>query len=79
MKPKKVAELLKAGADIHAMDEDSLTALHIAVIENHLETVKILLEAGAGVNAKDWDGRTPQIYAKQEGYNRVASFLKANT
>ncbi|MCT7546124.1 ankyrin repeat domain-containing protein [Aliarcobacter cryaerophilus] len=42
--------LIKAGADINAIDKDSWTPLHYAVKNNHIEIVNLLIEAGADVN-----------------------------
>ena len=48
------------------MDEKDLygeTSLHYAVDKGHKEVVKILINAGANVNAKDEDGGTPLDWA----------------
>jgi ankyrin repeat protein len=61
--PAVVQALLKGGANIHAADNDGMTALHWAVVANHQEVVKALLAAGADVNAVDHFGYTPLLYA----------------
>ncbi|RSL80942.1 hypothetical protein CEP51_006197 [Fusarium floridanum] len=45
-----VRSLLDAGADVNNMAEDPISALHVAVEEERLEMVDILLRAGADVN-----------------------------
>ena len=49
--------LLDAGADVHARNRRSATALHWAMSDP--EKAKLLLLHGADVNAKTIDGRTP--------------------
>ena len=44
---EKVRSLIDAGADVNAADEDGDTALMNAAWNGHVETVKLLLEAGA--------------------------------
>lgn len=51
--PERVAELIKNGEDVNAIDEDGRTALHFAVYYNHYGTVKMLLDSGANVNVKE--------------------------
>lgn len=48
-----VSILLMAGADVNAMDNDTLTALKIASLRGHEGIVALLLEAGADVHATD--------------------------
>ena len=48
--------LIKAGADINAIDKDSWTPLHYAVKNNHIEIVNLLIEAGADVNIASYTG-----------------------
>ena len=41
------------GADIKIGDYDGRRALHIAVCEGHIDTVKFLIQRGALIHAKD--------------------------
>ncbi|MCE5200578.1 MAG: ankyrin repeat domain-containing protein [Armatimonadota bacterium] len=51
--PEQVAELIKDGQDVNAIDEDGRTALHFAVLHDHYGTTKLLLDNGANVNVKE--------------------------
>ena len=51
-KARRVKNLLAAGANVHANQDD---ALHSAVCSGDVETMKVLLEAGADVHqGQDW-------------------------
>ena len=70
-----------------AIDEDHVnnlgwTALLEAVILGyggaaHTEIVRLLVEAGAGVNIADRDGVTPLAHAKKSGYSGMIRILSA--
>ncbi|WP_287253983.1 ankyrin repeat domain-containing protein [Mesorhizobium sp.] len=53
-------------------------ALHIAARSGCLDCVKALVEAGADVNAKTKDGKTPLHLAKFKGQREVADYLIAD-
>ncbi|MEC4895831.1 MAG: ankyrin repeat domain-containing protein [Oscillatoria sp. PMC 1051.18] len=61
--------LLDKDADVNIRGEDSSTALHsavnVAVAIKSDRVVKILLDAGADVNAKNSRGKSPLDYAKE--------------
>ncbi len=62
--PAIVTTLIALGVDIGATTVTGMTPLHLAVIENQMATVKILVKAGAKVgNALDIYGHTPLDYA----------------
>lgn len=50
--PSLVSDLLALGAPVDAKDRHGLTAMHLAVEKGHLETVEVLLWAGAGLDAR---------------------------
>lgn len=51
--------LVKAGADINAVDPDRVSSLNLALINLHFETAMALIDAGADVNQWDLFGRAP--------------------
>ncbi|MGI8494460.1 MAG: ankyrin repeat domain-containing protein [Pyrinomonadaceae bacterium] len=67
-------ELIKTGADVNA-DTHGLTPLMLAVMDGYVQAVKILISAGANVNAKDASLGTALTIAKKYqgyGYNKIA-------
>jgi ankyrin repeat protein len=56
-------------------DGGELTALVYAARSNDLETVKVLLEAGADVNQTTGYGWSPLLVATQNRYYRLAAYL----
>lgn len=51
------------------------TALHDAVWHGYLETVQVLVEAGANLNLKTHSGLTPYDLAHLHGYGSIARYL----
>ncbi|GFF45116.1 putative ankyrin repeat protein RF_0381 [Aspergillus lentulus] len=51
--------LVKAGADVSAVDYDGHNALHLAVMMGHESTVKLLLKEGVDTSARDNQGHIP--------------------
>ncbi|KAM7188963.1 hypothetical protein V8F33_010297 [Rhypophila sp. PSN 637] len=70
-----VVELLKAGADVNAKDDDGGTPLQWASRNGHNSVVQQLLVAGADVNAKAIDGGTPLHWASGNGHDSVVQQL----
>ena len=54
----KVAELIASGTDVMQRSKDGETALHVSTVRGDLETVRLLLKAGADVNARTPRGST---------------------
>jgi ankyrin repeat protein len=48
--------LIKAGADIYATDDYQTTPLMIATENGYFQTVKLLLDKGVSINAKNFEG-----------------------
>jgi ankyrin repeat protein len=53
---------------VNTPDNDLFTPLHIAVCVENIELVRLLLDRGARVSAKNALGRTPLFYAVRAGY-----------
>ena len=71
-----VRSLLKEGADPNAAQGDGLTALHLAAEVGQVEIAKVLLGAGAKVEAQTRiGGYTPLHLASQRGYASVVLAL----
>jgi ankyrin repeat protein len=69
--------LLSSDAEINASAGLSgRTALMCAVIGQHTETVKLLIEAGADLEIGDKKGNTPLMMAKFNGYEEIVELLK---
>jgi ankyrin repeat protein len=62
-----VQSLLAAGAKVDAQDDKGQTALMAATYGNHIETARVLVEAGADVNLRDQSLNSPFLYAGAEG------------
>jgi ankyrin repeat protein len=80
---RAVTYLLDAGADINAVNEADFTALHGAAYRGLNEVIKILVDRGANMNARDFRGRTPYRLAegsKQsfqfQAYPETAAYMK---
>jgi len=71
-----VAYLLSQGAEVsYQGSSEGKSALHIAAQFGYVETVKVLLKAGADVNLKDKNGETPLFLAVLEGGPEVQMLL----
>jgi ankyrin repeat protein len=77
--PAAARLLLAAGADLHAIsrNDNANMPLHAAVAGKHLDMVRLLVEAGADVNAQDGRGWTPLNLAAHEGPADLVTTLLA--
>ncbi len=73
---KMTAALLKRNPDLaKSRSKGGFTPVHLAAINGHYEIVRLLVEAGAGVNEKNLDGATALIKAVQGGHLAVVNLL----
>ncbi len=56
---KIAEELIASGYDINAPDSNNWTPLHFAAQANCPEVVKLLIENGANIEAREVNGNTP--------------------
>jgi ankyrin repeat protein len=72
-----VKMLMQRGADVHVICRpEGWTALHIACREGHRLVVRLLLDKGWEVNARDADGATPLQLAKGAGHAAIVEILR---
>lgn len=69
-KLEKVASLIESGVNVNHKLE-ATTFLNLAVIQNRLELVQILVEAGADVNSP----KSPLAVAAHHGFQEIFEFL----
>ncbi len=50
---------LGLGVDVNIKDHDGIAALHEAIDRRHIDMVKLLIVAGADIEAEDWSSETP--------------------
>ncbi|MEZ0225738.1 MAG: ankyrin repeat domain-containing protein [Alphaproteobacteria bacterium] len=78
---RRVAGLLKGGADINATNATGATALTLAAQNGHKAVVSYLLSKGAGVNAIEGAaktnkaGMTALMHAAQQGHAEIVKML----
>lgn len=75
-----VARLIAAGAPLDHINNLGWTALMEAVVlgdgsPRYVETVRLLIEAGANTLIADNDGVTPRQHAKRRGYDAIVALF----
>jgi uncharacterized protein len=73
----EVSDLIGAGAPLEVRDPAGRTALLIATQGNDVDVARLLIDAGADVNAKDSIRDTPFLYAGAEGRNEILRMILA--
>lgn len=71
-KPKAAEILIKAGANVNAVDEDGRSVLQRAITREEPDMVRVLLENGADAKAKDPQGKSMVEVAIEEVTNQQA-------
>jgi ankyrin repeat protein len=64
-----LTELLEAGCDVNAQDEEGRTALIQATLYNNVEVVQILTHNGANVNTRDFFGGNAALHFAAQNYS----------
>jgi ankyrin repeat protein len=70
-----VKVLLDAGCQIDVMGKDGLTPLHLAILQEKLESAQLLLENGAIVNSRSEEHGTPLQAAVSAGLDTLVAKL----
>ena len=71
-----ILDLLKKGLNVNARDDqDGRTILMHATWFGHIDVMRILIDKGADVNAKDKNGTTALILAADKSNSEIVSFL----
>ena len=71
-----IKELIKAGADVNATDDDGTAPLHYASSFRDEDCVALLLAHGADVHKADYAGMTPMRIAVQREHEKMIEMLK---
>jgi hypothetical protein len=76
-----IRELLKTDIKIDHVNRLGWTALLEAIIlgdggGRYIDSVRLLVEAGADVNLADGNGVTPLTHAQQRGFGEIAEILR---
>jgi ankyrin repeat protein len=76
---RAVAALLQAGANIHARSAFGATPLHLAIdptiTQPLLETISLLVSAGAAIDLPDARGKSPMDKAREIGNAKLLEIL----
>lgn len=73
-----VNEILKINPTLELKDEKGRTALMLATYNNDTEIAKLLIHAGADVNAQDDMLNSPFLYAGASGFLQIVKICLAN-
>ena len=77
--PGKIQELIECGADVHYTDPDTGdTPLIKSCSKGYINNVKLLLEKGADVEAKNDEGMTSLMFASLSGHLETLQYLHRN-
>jgi ankyrin repeat protein len=72
------AELIRAGAELNATNNDGNNALWLACFSGNLQLIRLLIESGVNLDNQNDNGTTCLMYASSAGKTEVvAELLKA--
>lgn len=72
----EIAQLLiDNGADVNAANLDGVSAIQMAVLNEHTELVRLLIESGANLNSVSQEGFTVLDRAKHYGHEELVQLL----
>ncbi len=77
-RPAITRALIALGAPLEKRDANNQTPLHLAVSAKQADAFKVLLDAGADINAQDKDGDTVLMFAPQVKADRQLYMLLLN-
>ena len=72
-----VQELLRAGADIHAVNADGNQALWLACVGEISENIQLLIDAGIDIQHVNVNAATPLMFAASSGRAKAVALLLA--
>jgi len=72
---EKLRRLVREGADVNALSEDGEAPIHVAARRRRLDATEILLELGAGIDARTSGGKTAYAHAARRGFTEICVFL----
>ena len=75
--PALVEELLRAGADIHAVNADGNQALWLACVGEISENIQLLIDAGIDIQHVNVNAATPLMFAASSGRAKAVALLLA--
>lgn len=68
-----MTKFIENGGNVNEVNKYSMTLLHVAVQENQLKIVDLLIKNGAQINRRDKRGRTPLDVNAQYGNLKIYS------
>lgn len=70
-----IQEMIENGVNVNLRFEDDVTPLIVAARQGNFELVRMLVEAGADVNALDADFESALLAAKINGFDEIERYL----
>ena len=67
----KCFDLISRGADVNLPDEHGFSPLFVAARRGHLDIIQLLLESGADVHRRNYEGKTAINMAKEKKFVQV--------